>query len=100
MAFATMMGILLDGLIYTFQIFLITLVGSLPLGVLVALGRMSKFKPLSWLMQFYISIMRGTPLMPEGKRAASSSWPATTAWGGCWAIPMKAVSTRLTCRPT
>ena len=51
------------GLVVTFQVFVITLLGSLPLGVLIALGRMSKFKPLAWLMRFYISFMRGTPLM-------------------------------------
>ena len=51
------------GLIVTFQIFFITLLGSLPLGVLIALGRMSKVKPLAWLMKLYISFMRGTPLM-------------------------------------
>ena len=51
------------GLVVTFQIFVITLIGSLPLGVLIALGRMSKFKPLAWLMRLYISFMRGTPLM-------------------------------------
>lgn len=52
-----------SGLQFTAIIFVITLVGALPLGVLVALGRMSKFKPLSLLVQFYISVMRGTPLM-------------------------------------
>jgi len=51
------------GLIVTFQVFFITLIGSLPLGVLIALGRMSKIKPLAWLMRLYISFMRGTPLM-------------------------------------
>lgn len=51
------------GLVVTFQIFVITLVGSLPLGVLIALGRMSRVKPLAWLMRLYISFMRGTPLM-------------------------------------
>ena len=63
MEFGTMMGLLLSGLQFTAIIFVITLVGALPLGVLVALGRMSKFKPLSLLVQFYISVMRGTPLM-------------------------------------
>lgn len=58
-----MMNLLVSGLWYTLGIFLVTLVGALPLGILVALGRMSKFKPLSWFVQFYISIMRGTPLM-------------------------------------
>ena len=45
------------------QIFLVTLVGSLPLGVLVAFGRMSRFKPIALVTRFYISVMRGTPLM-------------------------------------
>lgn len=63
MEFGTMMGLLLSGLQFTAIIFVVTLVGALPLGVLVALGRMSKFKPLSLLVQFYISVMRGTPLM-------------------------------------
>uniref|UniRef100_A0A7C9NBB3 Amino acid ABC transporter permease n=1 Tax=Muribaculaceae bacterium Z82 TaxID=2304548 RepID=A0A7C9NBB3_9BACT len=63
MDFSTMMGILFSGLGFTVQIFLITLAGSLPLGVLVALGRMSKCKPVALLVRFYISIMRGTPLM-------------------------------------
>ena len=63
MAFSVMMGILMEGFALTAEIFLITLVGSLPLGVVVALARMSKFKPLAWLAQLYISILRGTPLM-------------------------------------
>ena len=58
-----MMGLLGSGLILTGQIFVVTLLGSLPLGVLIALGRMSKFKPLAWIMRAYISFMRGTPLM-------------------------------------
>ena len=58
-----MLEILLSGLVFTAQIFLTTLVGALPLGVLVALCRMSRFKPLALLTRFYISVMRGTPLM-------------------------------------
>ena len=41
MEFATMMELLLSGLAFTLQIFVTTLIGSLPLGVLVAFGRMS-----------------------------------------------------------
>lgn len=63
MEFSVMMGILMEGFALTAEIFLITLVGSLPLGVVVALARMSKFKPLAWIAQLYISILRGTPLM-------------------------------------
>ncbi|WP_425303985.1 amino acid ABC transporter permease [Slackia faecicanis] len=58
-----MLGILGSGFLVTLQIFFLTLVGSLPLGIVVAFGRMSKFKPLALLVRFYISIMRGTPLM-------------------------------------
>ena len=58
-----MMGILGDGFLLTAQIFVVTLVGSLPLGVVVALTRMSRFKPLAWIAQLYISVLRGTPLM-------------------------------------
>ena len=47
----------------TLIIFFFTLLFSMPLGILVALGRMSKFKPLSLLIQGIISILRGTPLM-------------------------------------
>ena len=58
-----MVQLLASGLLYSIVIFVVTLVGSLPLGVVIALARMSKFKPLSWLAQIYISFMRGTPLM-------------------------------------
>ncbi|MBQ9022245.1 MAG: amino acid ABC transporter permease [Eggerthellaceae bacterium] len=58
-----MMAMLGRGFVITVELFFLTLLGSLPLGVVIALGRMSKFKPLQLLMQFYISIMRGTPLM-------------------------------------
>lgn len=51
------------GMVTSIEIFLLTLLFSLPLGLLVAAGRMSNFKPLRWLMKAYISIMRGTPLM-------------------------------------
>ncbi len=63
MDFSVMMGILLQGLLLTAQIFVVTLVGALPLGVVVALCRMSKLKPLALVTRFYISVMRGTPLM-------------------------------------
>ncbi|MDD6289432.1 MAG: amino acid ABC transporter permease [Eggerthellales bacterium] len=63
MDLGSMMGILISGFGMTVQIFFITLVGSLPLGVVVALCRMSKFKPLALVARFYISVLRGTPLM-------------------------------------
>ncbi|MBQ6453165.1 MAG: amino acid ABC transporter permease [Coriobacteriales bacterium] len=63
MTFQTIMSILLAGLGMTAKIFVITLAGSLPLGIVIALARMSKFKILSWPAKFYISFLRGTPLM-------------------------------------
>lgn len=63
MDFSTMTGMLIQAFGMTLQIFFLTLIGSLPLGVLVAMGRMSRCKPLAWLMTVYISLMRGTPLM-------------------------------------
>mgnify|MGYP003316012291 CR=1 FL=1 len=63
MLLSTMIEQLFVGMITSIEIFLLTLLFSLPLGLVVAAGRMSKFKPLSWLMKAYISIMRGTPLM-------------------------------------
>lgn len=47
----------------TLAIFSLTLVFSLPLGLLVALGRMSKIAPLRWLVKAYIAVIRGTPLV-------------------------------------
>ena len=63
MEFGVMLGLLGEGLMLTAQIFVVTLIGSLPLGVVVALCRMSRFAPLAWLAKLYISILRGTPLM-------------------------------------
>ena len=63
MEISVMLSLLGKGLLMTAQIFIITLVGSLPLGVLIALARMSRFKPLAWITRLYISFMRGTPLM-------------------------------------
>ena len=54
---------LLGGMVTSIEIFLLTLLFSLPLGLIIAAGRMSKFTPIRWLMKIYISIMRGTPLM-------------------------------------
>ena len=44
-------------------IFAVTLIASLPLGLLITFGTMSKFPPLRWLMKTYVWIIRGTPLM-------------------------------------
>ena len=54
---------LAGGMGTSIQIFAVTLVFSLPLGLFVALGRMSKNKILQAIIKVYISVMRGTPLM-------------------------------------
>jgi polar amino acid transport system permease protein len=58
-----MLGPMLSGASVTMQMFFITLVLSLPLGLVLALARLSKYKPLSFLVETYIWLMRGTPLM-------------------------------------
>ena len=55
--------LMLEGSEVTLEIFCVTLVLALPLGILAALGRLSPLRPLSLLMEFYIWLMRGTPLM-------------------------------------
>lgn len=63
MDLGTMISQLCGGMITSTEIFVLTLVFSLPLGLVVAFGRMSKIAPIRWLSKVYISIMRGTPLM-------------------------------------
>jgi His/Glu/Gln/Arg/opine family amino acid ABC transporter permease subunit len=63
MILSTVIEQLLGGMVTSIEIFLLTLLFSLPLGLVIAAGRMSKFAPIRWLMKLYISIMRGTPLM-------------------------------------
>lgn len=54
---------LVGGMGASLTIFFLTLLFSMPLGLLVAFGRMSKFKPLQMLIKVIIAILRGTPLM-------------------------------------
>ncbi len=54
---------LLGGLLTTFQIFILTLVFALPFGLLLAFGSMSRFRPLKWLVDVLVWVIRGTPLM-------------------------------------
>lgn len=63
MILSKVIELLLGGMVTSIEIFLLTLLFSLPLGLVVAGGRMSKFAPLRWIAKVYISIMRGTPLM-------------------------------------
>ncbi|ERK28280.1 MULTISPECIES: amino acid ABC transporter permease [Clostridium] len=54
---------LTEGLVSTLKIFIVTLVLSIPLGIVIALGRLSKVKIISVITEGYIWLMRGTPLL-------------------------------------
>ena len=51
------------GFLQTLKLFFVTLIGAFPLGLLIAFGSMSHFKPLKYLSRFVVWIIRGTPLM-------------------------------------
>lgn len=61
--FITVSLSLLAGFGETLKIFSLTLVFAIPLGLVIALGSMSKFKPLRYLVKFFVWVIRGTPLM-------------------------------------
>ena len=54
---------LLQGFGKTAEIFVLTLIFALPLGLIISFGSMSKFKPLKYLIKTFVWIIRGTPLM-------------------------------------
>lgn len=54
---------LLEGFLVTFKVFALTLAFSLPLGLIISFGSMSRIKPLKWLVKTVVWIIRGTPLM-------------------------------------
>lgn len=54
---------LLEGFLVTFKIFALTLAFSLPLGLIICFGSMSRFNPLKWFVKIFVWIIRGTPLM-------------------------------------
>lgn len=54
---------MLEGTITSLKVFFLTLLFSLPLGFVVAKGKMTKIRIIRWVTDFYIQIMRGTPLI-------------------------------------
>lgn len=56
---------LLQGTVTTIQVFFITLLFSLPLGLPLALGSESRLLPIRWFCRFYVFVFRGTPLMVQ-----------------------------------
>lgn len=51
------------GFLQTLKLFGVTLLGALPLGLIISFGSMSKFKPLSFITKLFVTVIRGTPLM-------------------------------------
>ena len=67
---------LLEGLREVVKLFALTLVFSLPLGLAVTFGSMSKCRPVSWFFNVLVWIVRGTPLPGSGRRERYWASPA------------------------
>ena len=61
--FMTVIGALNTGFLQTLKLFLVTLAGALPLGLIISFGSMSRFAPLRGLTKTVVWVIRGTPLM-------------------------------------
>ena len=61
--FATVLSALSEGFLKTLALFAVTLLGAIPLGLLISLGSMSRIAPLRWLCRTLVWVIRGTPLM-------------------------------------
>ncbi len=61
--FITVVGALNEGFLQTLKLFAVTLVGAVPLGLVVSFGSMSRFTPLRWATKTLVWVIRGTPLM-------------------------------------
>ncbi|MCI8651907.1 MAG: amino acid ABC transporter permease [Oscillospiraceae bacterium] len=80
--FLTVVGALNQGFLQTLKLFTVTLLGAIPLGLVVSFGSMSRFTPLRWLTRALIWVIRGTPLMLQliilyyipGKLLGFSPW--------------------------
>ena len=82
--FETVLGALTMGFLQTLKLFAVTLIGAIPLGLVVSFGSMSRFTPLRWLTRTVVWVIRGTPLMLQlliiffipGQWLGSSPWPS------------------------
>jgi len=83
--FLTVVGALNEGFVQNVGLFAVTLIGALPLGLVICLGSMSRFRPLSALCRLLVWVIRGTPLMlqlyivffiPGMALDSGSPWPA------------------------
>jgi polar amino acid transport system permease protein len=63
MTLSTMLATMGEGMLRTCAIFFLTILFSMPLGMVVMFLRRSRFKVVQWITKLYIAVMRGTPLM-------------------------------------
>lgn len=86
--FTTVVGALNTGFFSNLSLFFVTLLGALPLGLVIAFGSMCRFSPLRWLTRTVVWVIRGTPLMlqlyiiffiPGMLLESGSPWPAGSA---------------------
>ena len=56
-------NLFVNGFLMTLKLFGMTLLFAIPLGLIISFGLMSKFKPLKWVVNFVVWVIRGTPLM-------------------------------------
>ena len=61
--FQTVLASLSLGFLKSLEIFALTLLGAIPLGLVISLGSMSRFKPLNYFVKLVVWVIRGTPLM-------------------------------------
>ena len=83
--FFTVVGAINVGFVTTFKLFIATLLGAIPLGLIICLCSISKIKPIKWISRFLVWIIRGTPLMlqlliiyyiPGIAMGGNSPWPS------------------------
>ena len=83
--FLTVVGALNEGFLQTLKLFAVTLIGAIPLGLIISFGSMSRFTPLRYLSRTVVWIIRGTPLMlqliiifyiPGYLLPSGSPWPS------------------------
>ena len=81
--FSVVIGALNQGFLQTLKLFFVTLLGSIPLGLVICFGSMSRWTPVSLLARLFVWIIRGTPLMLQliiiyygpGVVMGHSPWP-------------------------
>ena len=81
------LGRLCEGFLLNFKLFGLTLLFALPLGLIIAFGSMSRFKPLAWFIKVFVWLIRGTPLMLQlliiflgpGLMGMGNPWPDGSA---------------------